>query len=689
MNTPTHCRRWFSVNLGKSGYSRTKLWGIIVLFGLFRGFVSPSYPATVDSVAEAVNFLDLSLEELSQVIVTSASRKAEAVANTPAAVFVISADDIRRSGATNLPEALRLAPGVRVSALGNNKWAVSIRGFSERFANKLLVLMDGRTLYSPLLSGVFWESQNIPLEIIERIEVIRGPAPLWGANAVNGVINIITKSADATLGGQLSVAAGTELRTEGFAQQGWKINEDTAIRVYAKAQDYGPSQIVTGGQGVDDWQNARAGFRLDRGQKTDRLLAEGELYNNRSGDRALLPSPTGLNAPTDFTQEVRGGYLLSRWERQTSPKTGYTLQGYFEYQHIDHVWLTYQNTTFDLDFQQQLALDERQDLIYGLGYRRIASDFTSSAYVTFDSDQRTDDLFSAYIQDDITLIPDRWHVILGSRFEHNHYTGFEAQPNARLLWTPDSHTSLWAAAARVVRTPSLGEADGDVWLFNAPIGALMQPLPPGLDPQLPVALISLGDPNRAAEILTGLDLGWRRQWSPSLSLDVAGFYYDYDDLVGYAPGSPDFSNPALIVLPQITNNESSARVYGLEFATDWRPRTDWRVQANYGWIKQLGVGDGSAIPPTHQFSLRSSWNINPAWQWDIWLRSVSALKYPATPAYTTLDTRLGWKPRPDLEIALVGQNLLKQAHPEFITGFVRSIPSEVERGVYLKMDFKF
>ena len=674
--------------------SRLSLFSIrrnALLFGVVISIISPLDDASAGSAAdEAEVFLELSLEELSQVIVTSASRKAQPLADTPAAVFVISADDIRRSGATNLPEALRLAPGIQVAALGNNKWAISIRGFADRFANKLLVLIDGRSIYSPLFSGVFWEAQNIPLEIIERIEVIRGPAPLWGANAVNGVINIITKSAKETRGGQAVVAGGTELRADGFVQQGWKINDETAVRVYAKAQDYGPSRLATGGEGADDWRNERIGMRLDRNVGTDRLLVEGEIYNSQAGDRVLLPSVTGANLLTDFDQTLRGGYLLSRWERQTSQDTGYSLQAYLEQEHFEHVWLSQDTHTFDLEFQQRFAIGQQQDVIWGLGYRRIDNNIANSAYSTADPTKRTDQLFSVYLQDDITLVPDRWRLTLGSRFDHNDYTGFEVQPNARLLWTPNSHTSVWAAVSRVVRTPSRMDSDGRFWLINAPLGELVQPLPPFLDPDQPVAIILQGSSDFDAERMTGLDVGWRRQWSSALSLDVAGFYYDYDQLRSFS-SSLDFSNPPLITVEQLMANESDARLYGLELTADWRPHTDWRLQANYSWIKKMGRGDGLAFPPTHQFSLLSTWAFQPAWQWDVWLRYVSAIEDPgyATPAYANLDMRLAWKVQRDLEISLVGQNLLDQTHPEFASQYIQSVPAEIERGVYLKLDVKF
>ncbi|MCP5158663.1 MAG: TonB-dependent receptor [Gammaproteobacteria bacterium] len=660
--------------------------------GLLLSFVQPFSKTFAAAVDEVESFLDLSFEELSQVVITSASRKAQTLADTAAAVFVISADDIRRSGATNLPEALRLAPGVQVAALGNNKWAISIRGFADRYSNKLLVLMDGRTLYSSMLSGVFWEAQNIPLENIEHIEVIRGPAPLWGANAVNGVINIITKSTEETLGGQAVVATGTELRAEGFVRQGWKINDDTAMRVYAKAQDYGSSQMVAGGQNADDWQNERAGFRLEHAQGMDQWLVEGEVYHNQAGDRILLPLPTGLNALKNFDQRMHAGYLLSRWKRQISATDEYSLQAYFEHQSLEHVWLTQDTDTLDMEFQQQLAIGDTQDIIWGLGYRHTRDDITGSVYLTINPAQRTSRLFSAYFQDEITLIPNRWHLTLGSRFEHNDYTGFEVQPNLRLLWMPDPRNRIWAAVSRVVRTPSRGESDGRAWLINTPVGALGKPLPPLIDPNRPVAIIWQGNPDLQAEKMIGLDIGWRHQWPSALNLDLAGFYYNYDELRNFSAGALDFSNPPLLTLPFLGGNTGSAKIHGLELTANWQPFADWRLQASYSysrvrWPNHIG---GGGIPPIHQFSLLSSWTFHPAWRGDAWLRHVSEIEDPTIPAYTSLDIQLAWKIQRDLEISLVGQNLLEQTHLEYASEqFLRSIPTEIERGIYLKLNAQF
>lgn len=669
------------------------------LLSLLIGIAAPVSATSVHATDPMASLLDLSLEELSQIVVTSPSRKAQALADVPAAIFVITADDIRRSGATHLPQALRLAPGVSVAAIGNNKWAIAIRGFSGRLANKLLVLVDGRSIYTPLFSGVLWEAHDIPLENIERIEVIRGPgAAMWGANAVNGVINIITKSARDTLGSQVSVAAGAELHAEGFARQGWMLGEDTALRLYAKAQNYGPSQPVAEGDnpGQDDWRSQRAGFRLDSRLGMDRWLVEGEIQNTLAGDLALAPALSGPPESVAFDAKIRSGYLLSRWERQTAAHTGYSLQAYLEHEQLDYILLDQKRDTLDLEFQQRFPIDARQDFIWGLGYRHSADDTTESPYASLIPANRTTHLFSAYLRDEIILEPERWRLTLGSRFEHNDYTGFEIQPNVGLLWTPNAKNSLWAAVSRAVRTPARTESDERIWISTTPLGQLVQPLPPGLDPQFPVVGVAVGNPNLASETLNALDIGWRQQWSPTLSLELAGFYYRYDDLRGATAGTLNFAPGLYAELPLNLANVGGARTYGLELAADWRPRADWRLQASYSGfniklddaVQQDVSGQVSGDSPSQQFSLLSSWAINPAWQANLWLRYTGELP-SGVPAYATLDARLAWKAERDIEVSLVGQNLLDSAHPEFISLFLSSAPMNVERGAYLKLDIKF
>lgn len=635
--------------------------------------------------------LDLSLDELLQVTVTSVSKKAQRLDETAAAVFVINVDDIRRSGATNVPEALRLAPGVQVAAVGHNKWAVSIRGFNSRVANKLLVLVDGRAIYSPAFSGVFWEHNDIPLENIERIEVIRGPgASIWGTNAVNGVINIITRSARDSQGGLLSLSAGDELRGAGLARYGWALDEQTHARLHAQAKSVDPGHPVAGGAEWDKWESKQAGFRLDATRGRDTYSLQGNLSDYRSGDRitaftVAFPYVAILNSDGDG----KSAHLLGRWERQTDDGI-HSLQAYLDHADNDNGLVRYRNDTFDLEYQRQID-GETHDLVWGLGFRANRDRPFDTPHLFTADNGKDSKLFSAFIQDDIALSPNRWRLTLGSRVEHNSHTGFEVQPNLRLLWTPNKEDSVWAALSRAVRTPSRGETASTV------ISLPPQP------PLIPISTAMVGDPDMNAEKLEALDLGWRRQWAPTLTSEVAAFYYRYADL--RAP----FLIPGPLFLgtdpyqPLKLSNAIGAEAHGLELSMDWLPLPHWRLQANTslfhirGRDALYGATDTEFIgsTPGHQISLRSSLDITPRLQWDTWLRHVGRLRGgtssidDSVPAYTSLDMRLAWKPNRDLSIALVGQNLLDPTHLEKIAVDVLSDPVEIERAVYVKVDWKF
>ena len=604
---------------------------------------------------------------------------------------MISAEDIRRSGATNIPEALRLAPGVHVAAIGNNKWAVSIRGFNGRFANKLLVLVDGRSVYTPLFSGVFWENLDVPLENIERIEVIRGPgASIWGANAVNGVINIITRSAWDTQAGQASMEAGTELRGGAFARYGWKPDPDTAVRAHVNAQDYGPSQLARGGEGYDDWRNLGAGFRMDRRLAQGSLLVEGGLSSSLAGDELTLFSAPPAESLVRFTQKTESMNLQGRWDRNRSSTLQETWQAFLEYSRFNHAALYEQRTTLDLQYQQRIGSLDRQDLIWGLGYRYSADAIDDSAYIQFTDAEQATSLYSAYVQDEITLSPELLRLTLGARLEHNDYTGFDLQPNVRLLWTPNPDSSAWISLARATRSPARVERGMTVNLQADPVGAA---------PYLPPSVVQVLTDQLGEEKLDALDLGWRQQLSPTASLDLAAFYYRYHDLRSGEMQAPVLVYPPgyLLIPIQGDMNGDSARTRGLEASLDWRPQPGWRLQASYSWL-QLDASSGSAAgqvsdnlpsPPSHLFSLLSSVDLTSSLRWDTWLRYTSEIAALGIPAYTSLDLRLAWRLNKDVELSVVGQNLLDSVHPEVLSDFILSTPTEIQRGVYVRADWKF
>lgn len=667
---------------------------VSTVFALASSTASLAAPVAASNMDSVLN---LSLEELMQATVTSASKKSQSLAEIAGAVFVINADDIRRSGATNVPEALRLAPGVQVAAIGHNRWSVSIRGFNSRFSNKLLVMVDGRAIYSAGFSGVFWEHNDIPLNNIERIEVIRGPGgSIWGANAVNGIINIITYSAKDTQGGLISAAAGNELRGVGQARYGWALDEETHLRLHAQAKSVDAGQAVAGGDGPDNWKNQQAGFRLDAKRGGDRYSLQGALGDYRANDRITAftaAAPYVANLNTDGAGQT--GHLQGRWERPTD-NGSHSLQAFVEHNENDMGVIRYRIDTVDLEYQQQIT-GETHDLVWGLGYRTSKDRINATPHILFSDSGKSFSLYSAFIQDDITLVPERWRLTLGARLEHNALTGVEVQPNIRLLWTPTAQDSLWAAVSRAVRTPSRGERASTV--FIAPPTFLS--VPPFFIPPL----ATVGDPNIDSEKLTALDLGWRRQWSATLTSDVAAFYYRHADLRGGLPPGlttdPLFYNGAPY-LPVAMTNTIGAESYGLEVAVDWLPAPNWRLQGNTALFHinprdPLPGATGSEFSdttPGHQVSLRSSLDITPKLQWDVWLRRVGKIitgsfVTTVTPAYTSLDMRLAWKARRDLEVSLVGQNLLDSSHPETVMAEILSAPVKIERGVYLKADWQF
>ncbi len=646
--------------------------------------------------APAQELFDLSLEELMNVVVTSVGKKAQQLGDTAAAVYVISANDIRRSGASNIPEALRLAPGVHVAQFANNRWSVSIRGFAGRFSNKLLVLQDGRSIYTPMYSGVFWESIDVPLENIERIEVIRGPgASIWGANAVNGVINIITRGARDSQGTRVAVGAGTELRGTGFVSHGVRIDDTTHLRIHAEQQYVEPSITASGDAARDFLRTQRAGLRLDRDAGADRYSVDLGVINSDAGDQIVQLS-AGDPPLLNFTSRANSAHLLGLWEHVGESGTRHSLQGYVEHEELGIGIANWRRSTFDLEYQQQLGSGSRHDIVWGTGIRHTRDDVTGVApYLSLSAERRNTNLASVFVQDDITLQPNRWKLTIGSRLEHNAYSGYEFQPNVRLLHMPDEANRLWVSAARASRTPSRGESDARTRLRATRIAP-----PGGPGPEFIVPYVS-GNTEYGAETLDAIDAGWRTRWSPTLSTDLALFRYRYDDLRGGIEGTPffDFARGELI-LPIAIANLGAADSHGAEASVDWRAAPDWHLQASYSWYKislrnTAGPTEYSEGSPTHLVSLRSSWDISEDLQWDLWLRHVGRTSIPLgtslvnIPSYYGLDMRLAWKPRKDFELALIGQNLLDSRHPEAVAEQLASAFNEVQRGAYVKATWQF
>ncbi len=626
---------------------------------------------------------ELSLEDLLQVQVTSASRKSEPVNGVPAAIFVLTHDDLRRSGATSIPEALRLVPGMDVARLDSNRWAVSARGFKNQFANKMLVMIDGRSVYTPLFSGVWWDEVDVPFDDIERIEVIRGPgAAMWGANAVNGVISIITRDAAKTQGALVEAGVGTMDKSMLYARYGGQL-DDGHWRAWGKYFDRGSTETDTGIDGEDDWNVARGGFRSDLtfGDK-DQLLVEGDVYQGNVHNRLVLPSP---NPPFQITprnhSDIDGWSVLSRWTRRSSEDSEFQLSASADGTARDTSIFVEDRTTESIDLQQRFVPFASHEVVWGVSYRSTQADTQGSYVITLGENHRTDELFGAFVQDDIELVADRCKLILGSKFEKNDYTAWEFQPNARLVFTPDSTQTVWASVSRAVRTPS--QVEDDVTLVQAVI--------PGAPNQV-VTLFGSDDLN--AERLTAYELGYRIQPTEQLALDLATFYNDYSDLIVFEPGTPFVSGGGDLIIPLTAGNLTQGHAYGAELAAEWALRSDTRVKASYSFI-ELVVDDTSNTPatqgdavPENQIRLRVEHDLNDHTDIDLGLMYVDSMKLGNIDSYFRTDCRAEWRPSSHMSLTLGVQNLFHDGQVE--DGPAQFGPSTESRtAAYLKASWNY
>ena len=671
--------------------SKSFLAAFIVICGMAL-LLNPLEPVLSQAAqTTSADLTNLSLEDLMSIEITSVSKKRQKLSDAAAAIFVITQEDIRRSGATCIPELLRMAPGIEVARIDSNKWAVTARGFNGRFANKLLVLVDGRSVYTPLFSGTLWETIDYPLEDIDRIEVIRGPgASIWGANAVNGVINIITKKAKNTQGGLFTTAGGNEEQGAVAARYGGKVGDDLNYRVYGKFDNYGNFGEVSGQDGADAWRTGRGGFRADYNPtKSDSLTFQGDIFENHDGSRYQIPS---LDFPYIQTfgcnTEFDGGNVLGRWNHALSPSSNFSLQLYYDRVQINDVNFRIALDTYDLDFQHQFQLGDRQNIVWGLGYRYTQDATNGSFYVSFVPYVNQLNLFSSFFQDEIALLPDRLKLILGARIEHNNFTGVEIQPTARLLWTIDNRNTIWTSVSRAARTPSIG--DENIRFTPAVFPVTMAPgQPPILD-----IVRAFGNTDLSSEQLTAFELGYRCQAIDKLSIDIATFFNIYDQLLANATGPTTLvlgPQPYLLT-PINTNNDGKGNTYGAEVSAEWQPFKWWRLMAAYTFLKMdldsLETTDNGGSP-ANQFSLRSWVDLPGNLQLDTWLRHVDPILTGNIPGYTTLDVRLAWKVSKNLELSIVGQNLFQKYHAEFLPDTLGTVASEVPRAVYGKAVWRF
>lgn len=647
-------------------------------------------PATIRAADKEM--LDLDLSQLMEIQITSAGRKAQNLGDVAAAVYVIDQETIHNSGVTSIPEALRMVPGLQVSRMNATKWAITSRGFNGVFSNKLLVQIDGRSVYTPSYSGVYWDVQNVVLEDVERIEVIRGSgATLWGANAVNGIINVITKQSSDTQGGLVTVAAGNHENGIASMRYGTQLNNDTYGRFYLHRHDRDSYQLLADELDAhDDSQLSSAGFRLDGDiGLTDSWTLQGDLYQ---GDDSQLIFPywiEGSPIPLTVDDQIKSdGYnLLGRWQHKISESNNWTLQAYFDANERDEYYLDQRHHTVDLDFQHHFQWAEN-DIVWGLGYRNIADEFGNTFMIGMEPAEQTTQLFSGFIQDEIALFEDRFKLTLGTKLEHNDYTGVEIQPSIRLLWKVNSGNNIWTAVSRAARTPSRVEDSGRIVLEPLPI------------PSFPMVSV-YGNPELEVEEVIAYEAGYRYSQDSKFSVDMALFYNEYENLADHLE-----ENPLTILFV----NGMEGYSYGLEISSQWKPLSWLTTELSYSYIdiemtSSVAMDQGFSInelttegsSPEHQVSLRSSMKLSEMLCFNIWARYVDQLAVAGQAAYyagiivddyVALDLNLIWTPVEQLELMLTGQNLLESNHLEFVHEYYIP-PTEIGQSVYAKLTWKF
>ncbi len=644
--------------------------------------------AADEEIAAALG--DLTIEQLLGVRITSVSKKAEALLSAASAIYVITAEDIRRSGATSIPEALRMAPGIQVARITGNRWAISARGFNGEFANKLLVLMDGRTVYDPAFSGVYWDAQDTLLEDVDRIEVIRGPgATLWGANAVNGVINIITKGPAETQGLLITGGAGNQETGFGGVRYGGTLGTHVRYRLFAKYFDRTTQAAALGVPASDDWNVGRGGFRFEWAPlPTSNVTLQGDWY--RGGEDATFPErdPTALSAVHVDHAHIEGRNVLARWRQVLSDRSEVTVQTYYD--HTKRHDENHESTdTIDLTLEHHVGLWDH-DLVWGLGYRWVSDAFDGNFGAPVDPAARQYSTFSGFVQDQIPLVADRLRLTLGTKLEHNAFSGFEIQPSAALVWTPHQRHAVWLSVSRAVRTPARSDQDLHFVLSTFPT-----------EDGAPGRVVILGDHDFESEKLLSYELGYRVHPWEGWFLDVAGFYSTYDDLATTQGGLPrlvDDGAPHPEV-PIEYGNEASGNAYGIETALNWQATPWWRFMLASTFLKAHVEVDSSGVDvtamasggdsPQHQFHLRSFLSLPRNFELDTALYYVDILPNQGVPSYVRVDARLGWHPVDSVELSLVLQDAFQEQHLEFGNRSGSVKPTEIERSVYGKITLRF
>ena len=640
-----------------------------------------------EQLAAAQELMDLSIEDLMKVEVTTATRMKERRSDSAAAVTVLTQEDIRRSGATSIPEVLRLAPGVQVARLDGNKWSVTARGFGGRFANKMLVLVDGVSIYSPLFSGTFWEVENVLLEDIERIEIVRGPGgSSWGANAVNGVINIITFPASKT-GNLMRVGAGTEDKVRVGARVSEQVSENLALRVSGNYMDRGTQRRTGGGEAFDDYDTMSTQFRLDwTPPGPDHLTLQAKAFHGTFHETYQLGvqyPPFSAEVPDE--SYVEQGNLMLQWTHAFDEDDKLQVRAYVDHWRNDSVIILDERQVADLEIQRQQVVGNGHDIVYGIGVRHVRDDIQAE-YAYFDPRKSEETTYSAFMNAGLWAVPEKLRFVLGVRMEVNDYTGFEMEPTLRAVWTPNEKHTLWGAVSRAVRVPARGETDIFLPSFAGP-GVLA-----ALD----------GNPDMDSESMISYELGYRYFPRPTLALESTLFFSNYDKLRTLELSTPylDLWNclPTLVI-PAMTRNNLDATTIGGSVSMDWRPKEWWRLRTSYSYIdldlelKTRGIDlftlEAEGDVPRHIVTVWNAFELSERVSLDAIVQYVDELPTLRVEDYFDATVRLSWRPNDAWELSLAGKNLLAPSKLQYRSSLLNTLPSEIQRAVYAEASWSF
>jgi len=624
--------------------------------------------------AQSTDLTELSLDDLAKVQVTSASRKSENLSGAPAAIYVLTNDAIREGGFSSLPDALRTVPGLYVAQTDDHIWQISARGFSDLFNDKMLVLVDGRSVYTPLYGGVYWDALDIPLENIERVEVIRGPGgTLWGANAVNGVINIVTKSADEAQGSMVSASIDEDTGYTTTVRQGGKIGQNLSYYAYGRAAYWEPYQSRSGGYLPNRLMLPQAGMRLDwTASEKDSLTIEGGAYDGR-----ILSTPYLENTPTTFL--LKGNNVELQWKHTFSSRSSTETLAYCDWS-TRNSFPADSRTSCDVEMQHDFEINARNSLIWGGSFDTTADDLPQDA-LFLSPIQRRNDVVSGFAQYGLVLVPNRLRVIAGSKLEHNDYTGAEYQPQARLVWTPSTAHTFWTAFSRAVRVPSRGESD-----------ALLEQTIPGVGPGgTGIALEITGNTDLQSERLRAYEAGYRFEHR-SFSFDLATYYNQYSNLIGTVPAMTLVSGEILMTYHY--GNGGGAQTHGAEAGVQWHPVRRWTLSG--GVTETRGSPNALQATPKHLFDLQSHFNVTKKIDFHTALYHYSTIPlgriasyvvvpFQSVPEFDRLDVGGSWHLLPQWTLGIWGQNLLSPRHVETRDSLFRDGSGEVPRSAVFKL----